>query len=320
MTRQLPPLNALRAFDVAARLQSFTAAARLLRVSQGAVSHHIAQLETFLGVALFRRDGRHVRLTAEGAEYATAITGALDRVEQATRRVTQTRRQQVLRIKLFPTVAIKWLITRVAEFHSLHRDMELRITTTPKLVRLDPEEDDFTIQIGNLPQPGVHYDPLIEIDLLPVCAPDYQMHMPPVRDAQDLLKHTLLGSIQRPDDWHLWFGSAGLARCDIPSGLTFGNSALAYQAAIDGMGVAIAQMELVRDDLALGRLVPIHPRHVSNGETYFLASWEAALATPDVAAFRQWILSKRSVGLGGAGLPARIASAGDLPVSAASET
>ncbi len=295
MKRRLPPLNALRAFEVAARVHSFTAAARLLRVSQGAISHHVAQLETFLGVALFHRSGRQVQLTPEGAEYARAITDALERVEQATSRLTEGSRHRALRIKLFPSVAIKWLISRVAEFHSLHPDLELRITTTPRLVRLDPTEDDFSIQIGNLPQPGVHYDPLIAIELLPVCAPAYlQSHSAIVAPA-DLLECVLLSSVQRPDDWHLWLHTAGLTRYVLPSGLTFGNSALAYQAAIDGIGVAIAQKELVRDDLDSGRLLPAHALSVSTAETYFLASWEAALIASDVAAFREWILSKRNL-------------------------
>jgi LysR family transcriptional regulator, glycine cleavage system transcriptional activator len=311
--RQLPPLTSLRAFEAAARVQSFTAAARLLRISQGAVSHHVAQLEGFLGQALFHRDGRRVRLTAEGAEYASAITEALDRVEQATIRFRQGPRPRALRIRLFPSVAIKWLISRVAEFHSLHPDLELRIATTPNQVRLDPSEDDFTIQIGNLSQAGVHYDPLIAIELLPVCAPAYLERFGAVESAADILQRVLLSSVQRPDDWHLWLHAAGLTRYVLPAGLIFGNSALAYQAAIDGMGVAIAQKELVRDDLDSGRLVPMHPLSVSNAQTYFLASWEAALVTPDRAAFRRWILSKRSLGARRVtpGEPARIAPALD---------
>jgi LysR family transcriptional regulator, glycine cleavage system transcriptional activator len=294
MGRSLPPLNALRAFDIAARTNSFTAAARELHVSQGAVSRHIAQLEAFLGVPLFRRDHSRAQLTTAGAEYARAIGTALDEVEKATH-CMRAMQQRPLRIKLFPSVAIKWLIARLAEFHGLHPEIDVRITTTPTLVRLDPAEEDFTIQIGNLPQPGVHYDKLISIELMPVGAAAYLQRLPPVLRPDDLLGHVLLSSIQRPNDWRLWFERAGVIAGEIRQGLRFGNSALAYQAAIDGMGVVIAQKELVRDDLASGRLVPVHPFAAGNGEAYYLASAETAHTIAEVAAFRQWILSKRSI-------------------------
>jgi len=295
MGRLLPPLNALRAFDIAARTNSFTSAARELGVSQGAVSRHIAQLEGFLGVALFTRDHSKARLTTAGAEYARAIADTFDGVEQATRSMRATQQRRPLRIKLFPSVAIKWLISRLAEFHGLHPQIDVRITTTPTRVQLDPAEEDFTIQIGNLPQPGVRYDELISIELMPVGAAAYLQRLPAVERADDLLHHVLLSSIQRPHDWRLWFERAGVAAGEIRQGLRFGNSALAYQAAIDGMGVVIAQKELVRDDLASGRLVPAHPFAAGNGEAYYLASAETAHAVPEVVAFRAWILSKRSI-------------------------
>jgi len=295
MGRSLPPLNALRAFDSAARTNSFTAAARELGVSQGAVSRHIAQLEGFLGVTLFSREHGKARLTTAGAEYARAIAGAFDGVEQATSGMRAMQQRRPLRIKLFPSVAIKWLISRLAEFHGLHPQTDVRITTTPTRVQLDPAEEDFTIQIGNLQQAGVCYDKLISIELMPVGSAAYLRRLPPVERADDLLHHVLLSSIQRPHDWRLWFERAGVVAGEIRQGLRFGNSALAYQAAIDGIGVVIAQKELVRDDLASGRLVPAHSFAAGNGEAYYLASAETAHAIPEVAAFREWILSKRSV-------------------------
>jgi LysR family transcriptional regulator, glycine cleavage system transcriptional activator len=299
MARSLPPLNALRAFDMAARTQNFTAAAQALHVTQGAVSRHVSQLEAFLGIQLFDRDHRAARLTAAGAAYARAIGGAFDRMEQATRTVREVRLSRPLRIRLFPTVAIKWLITRLAEFHALHPAIEVRITTVSSLVRFDPAQDDFTIQIGNLPQLGVHFDPLLAIDLVPVCAPDYLRRLPVTAPA-DLFGHNLMSSVQRPEDWALWFGRAGVGSQVITErlrfGMKFGNSAMAYQAAIDGLGVALAQLPLVRDDIALGRLVMAHPLAVRVGEAYYLASAVSAQDHPDIAAFRAWILSRSSVG------------------------
>jgi LysR family glycine cleavage system transcriptional activator len=307
MGRRLPPLNALRAFDIAARTRSFTAAAEELHVSQGAVSRHVAQLEAYLGIALFRREPGGARLTPAGGEYARCIGDAFDSVEQATRSAATVAERRPLRIKLFPSVAIKWLITRLAEFHALHPTVEVSITTTPKFTRFDPEEDDFTVQIGNVPQPGVQFDKLIVVELLPVCSPEYLQRLP-VEAVEDLFEHVLLCSVQRPNDWLLWFRAAGVpeerlrqvVQSGLRFGMKFGNSAMAYQAAIDGMGVVIAQRELVRDDLASGRLVGAWPLMAASGEAYYLASAADALSNPDVVAFREWILSKSNVGRCGA--------------------
>jgi LysR family transcriptional regulator, glycine cleavage system transcriptional activator len=304
MGRRLPPLNALRAFDIAARTRTFTAAARELRVSQGAVSRHIAQLEAHLGVALFHRDHREARLTTDGLAYAEAVAAALDRVEQATQSLLDGPQRRALRLKLFPSVAIKWLIARLAEFHAGHPEIDVRLTTTASLVRLDPVEDDFTIQIGTLPQAGIQHDPLIAVELIPVCAPGYLRRAGQVEHPTDLLRHVLVSSIRRQRDWQVWFQGAGVRLARSPSGSTFANSAMAYQAAIDGMGIVMAQKELVRDDLAGGRLVPAYPLYVPNGETYYLASAEHCRFPDEAAEFRQWILSRSS-------LPAR----SDLPAT-----
>jgi LysR family glycine cleavage system transcriptional activator len=303
MGRRLPPLNALRAFDIAARTRNFTAAAQELNVSQGAVSRHVAQLEAFLGVALFRRDHGGAQLTAAGTEYARAIANAFDDVEHATRRAVMPAHHRPLRIKLFPSVAMKWLITRLAEFHAQNPAVEVSITTTPKLVRFDLEEDDFTIQIGNLPQAGVHYDKLIAIELMLVCSPGY-LRRSPIAEPEDLFEHALLSSVHRPEDWLLWFRYADVPeerlrqvmQSGLRFGMRFGNSALAYQAAIDGMGVAIAQKELVHDDLVSGRLVPAHPLIYPTNQAYYLASASDANGNEEAIAFRAWILSKSNVG------------------------
>lgn len=292
MGRRLPPLNALRAFEVAARTRNFTAAARELRVSQGAVSRHIAQLEAHLGVMLFHRAPHEVRLTPAGQSYAATIRAAFDSVEQATSSLVETRQHQAMRIRLFPTVAIKWLVTRLAEFHADHPGIDVQLTTTPSLVQFDPAEDDFTIQIGTLPQPGIRHDPLIAIELVPVCAPAYLRRSGPFEQPEALLRQPLLSSVRRLRDWRFWFEAAGIASARVPTGSTFGNSALAYQAAIDGMGVAIAQKELVRDDLSQGRLVPAYPLDVANGETYYLASKTQPEAPADAAVFRDWLLAR----------------------------
>jgi LysR family transcriptional regulator, glycine cleavage system transcriptional activator len=292
MSRRLPPLNALRAFEVAARTTSFTAAAQELHVSQGAVSRHVAQLETFLGTKLFHRNHRDVTLTPGGVKYAQAIRIAFDRVDEATHSLLHAGRQRALRIKLFPTMAINWFVPRLARFHDRHRDIDLQITTTANPVRFDAEDVDFSIQIPYIPQPGVRYDKLFDIELLPVCSRDFIERAPTFRRPEDLLQRTLLHSMKRPSDWRLWFAAAGINPSAIRDGLTFGNSALAYQAAIDGSGIAIAHLPIVHDDLASGRLLAASEIRVSTGESYNLVGRDTCDADARAVAFRAWVLAE----------------------------
>ncbi len=289
MTRRLPPLNALRAFDVAARTMNFTQAARELYVSQGAVSRHVAQLEAFLGTRLFHRNHRELRLTTEGMRYAEAIRAAFDGVDEATRSLLQADRPQPLRIRLFPTVAIKWLVPRLGRFHARHPDIDVQITTTASPVRFDAEDVDFTIQMQHIPQPGVRYDKLFGIELLPVCCSAFLKRLSNLRGPEDLLQHALLHSMQRPHDWRRWFEAAGVTPNAIRDGLTFGNSALAYQAAMDGSGIAIAHRALVRDDMAAGRLVAASQISVALDEAYYLVGRDGQDASQSILAFRSWI-------------------------------
>jgi LysR family glycine cleavage system transcriptional activator len=292
MARKLPPLNALRAFEVAARSENFTQAAKNLNVSQGAVSRHIAQLEAFLGLRLFVRSQRDVRLTVQGEEYAQAIAEAFDRVELATQVCRRQKQDRVVRIRLFPTVAMKWLVKRLARFHHLHPSINVQVTIANGLVDVSAEEVDFTIQIPAIPKPGIRYDTLFPIELLPVCSPaEFDRH-PPVLDPRDLLDRTLLHSMKRPHDWRIWFDAANVSPDNFREGLSFGNSSLAYQAAIDGLGVAMAHRELIQDDLDAGRLLTLYPLVVRTADSYRLVGREAEAGRPEVAAFRTWLLSE----------------------------
>jgi LysR family glycine cleavage system transcriptional activator len=295
MGRKLPPLNALRAFEVAARSENFTQAAKSLNVSPGAVSRHIAQLEAFLGLRLFVRSQHDVKLTAQGKEYAQVITEAFDRIELATQVKRQKKRNRVVRIRLFPTVAMKWLVGRLTRFHALHPTINVQVTIANDLVDVSTEEVDFTIQTPAIPKPGVRYDTLFPIELLPVCSPTELRKDPPLREPRDLLERTLLHSMKRPHDWRTWFEASSVATGDLREGLAFGNSSLAYQAAIDGLGVAMAHVELVQDDLNTGRLVKAYPLVVRTADSYRLVSLEAESVRPEVIVFRDWLLSEAGI-------------------------
>lgn len=312
MSRRLPPLNALRAFEVAARTMNFTLAGRELGVSQGAVSRHVAQLEACLGIKLFCRNHREISLTDAGRKYAQAIQSAFDRVDEATRCVTQANRPRPLRIKLFPTVAIKWLVPRLGRFHAQHPDIDVQITTTGNPVCFGAEDVDFTIQIQHIPYPGVRYDKLFDIELQPVCCPEFLKRLPRLHTPADLLRRALLHSMQRPNDWRLWFEAAGVRPSAIHDRITFGNSALTYQAAIDGAGIAIAHRSLVSDDLSSGRLIAASNRSFATGEAYYLVGRNCDDADESLIAFRAWVLAEaaRYTAENGQGGIRRLAAAG----------
>ncbi len=202
------------------------------------------------------------------------------------------RQHRPLRVKLFPTVAIKWLVSRLGRFHTLHPAIDVQITTTSTLVSLDADDVDFTIQIPHPPKEGVQYQPLFAIELIPVCSPAYLESISPLTEPGRLLDCTLLHSMKRPDDWRTWFNGAGVTLNALHEGLTFGNSSLAYQAATDGAGIAMAHTALVRVDLAAKRLTVAYPLVVQSGQNYHLASRVTRSPNPDVEAFRAWILAE----------------------------
>ncbi len=290
--RRLPPLNALRVFTVAARAGSFTLAAQELQVSQGAVSRQVAHLEEFLGLKLFERHHRLLKLTPEGAEYAVAMGVAFDQMVQGTQRLWRSQRNQSLRLKIFPTLAIRWLVPRLGGFHVLHPDIDVQITTSMQAAQLDREEIDLTVVSHMSPAKGLQQDPLFEVELLPVCSRHLLDRLSPIPRPEDLVNQILLHVVTRPEDWKRWFEGVGITTPIALGGLKFGDSALLYQAASNGAGFAMAQSRFVEDDLATGRLVSPCPKRIATGETYYLVTLAESASSPAIVAFREWILSE----------------------------
>lgn len=290
--RKLPSLNGLRAFEAAARHSSFTRAAHELSVTQGAVSRHVCELERWLGVALFTRTGRGAIPTPEGAEYLTVLRTAFDQIEAQTRRLQEKPDENTLRLKLPPTFAIRWLVPRLARFHALNRQMDVQITTSHQAVDFEREGVDACIHSGAAPLPGALCRRLFGEVLLPVCSPGlFRRHPRPSKPA-DLAGHVLLCSMHRPDDWPAWLAAAGASEIDGNKGLKFENSALAYQAAIDELGIVMAQRAFVADDLQTGRLIAPLSLSVTTANAYYLAYSGQRTIAPKVSAFQRWILTQ----------------------------
>jgi LysR family transcriptional regulator, glycine cleavage system transcriptional activator len=290
MLRRLPPLNAVRAFEAAARNGSVTLAARELSVTQGAVSRHVRALEGWLGARLVERTQRGIRLTAQGTAYFRSLRGALDQIDHATRQLQRSPDENLLRLKLPPTFAIRWLVPRLAVFHALHPSIDVQITTSHDRADFDREDIDACIHSEREPPPGPGFRRLVGEVLLPVCSPRLLRRGPPLQKPEDLAHHVLLCSLNRPDDWPAWLAAAHAPFIDGNSGLKFENAALAYQAAIDELGVMIAQRALVADDVRNGRLVtPIAmPLRVQGG--YYLSYPPDRPRSARVLAFEEWVV------------------------------
>lgn len=292
MPRRLPPLNALRAFEAAARCGNFTRAAQELCVTQGAVSRHIATLEGWLQVALFER-GRHgISLTPAGQNYFGTVRAALDQIEYGTRQLQASPDERRLRIKLPPTFAIRWLVPRLARFHALHPRIDVQITTSHERADFTREDVDVSIHSEPVAPTGPGFCRLFGETLVPVCAPGLLERGPPLREPGELAQHVLLCSMNRPKDWPAWLAAAGAPQIDGNGGLRFENAALAYQAAADQLGVMVALDAFVRDDLASGRLVAPFALKVPTAGAYYLA-WRDQEPRPErVHAFEDWIVKE----------------------------
>lgn len=296
MARRLPPLNALRVFEETARCGSFTRAAQELFVTQGAVSRHIASLEAWLQVPLFERGRQGARLTPQGQAYYEAVRAGLDQIDFGTRQLRQGPDGRQLRIKLPPTFAIRWLVPRLARFHARHPDIDVQITTSHQRADFDREEVDVSIHSHARPPQGPGLVRLFGETLLPVCAPGLLASGPPLRKPADLARHVLLCSMNRPHDWPQWLAAAGAQGIDGNGGLKFENAALAYQAAVDQLGVIVAILPFVSDDLASGRLVEPFALRAQTPGAYYLACNPARPKAARVQAFEDWVVQEARSG------------------------
>jgi LysR family glycine cleavage system transcriptional activator len=286
---KLPPLNALKAFESAARHVSFKRAAEELFVTQGAVSRHIQKLEADLGVKLFARRHRQVSLTKEGADYLVTVRDALSRISQASAGLRRRTDDRMLRVKLPITCAVRWLVPRLARFHGLHPEISVQITTSHDPVDFSREDIDVAVHYGNSAEQGLASERLFKEILLPICSPKLLARGPPLGKPRDLANHVLLHSIRRPRDWRQWLERAGAGDVEGEHSLIFENSSLTYQGVTEGLGLAMAQHALVVDDLASGHVVAPFKLRVENDLAYILVFPKERAGLRKVAEFHAWV-------------------------------
>jgi LysR family glycine cleavage system transcriptional activator len=304
MTVTLPSLNALQMFEAAARHLSFTQAANELNVTQTAVSHQIRRLEEQLGVRLFVRLHRKLTLTREATDYLPAIRTAFEDMRLATDRLRRFRPHDVLTVSTTVSLAAKWLVPRLAGFQAANPGVEVRISTSMRLVDFRHEEIDVAIRFGLGDWPGLSSAWLMAEDIFPVCSPALLAGPKPLGRPADLAEHTLLHVDTRRDEWQLWLTAAGLdgSLAARPS-LSFDQRLMALQAATDGLGVALGYQRIVEADIAAGRLVaPFDRAHaVDHQAGYYIVAPSETADVPKIARFRDWLM--RSVSSTGANRP-----------------
>jgi len=252
--RHLPPLNAVRAFEAAGRLGSLTAAAEELHVTHGAISKAVAQLEAWLGVRLFDRPGRKIRLSAAGQLYLESVSKSLDGLDEATRRCTAAGRPSALVVNALPTFAMRWLLQRLPSFHRTHPGIELRLVTSDAPIALLSGSFDVAIRRGPEPWPGFEAMPFLAEREMPVLSPRLLERLP-LTQASDLARHMLLHAETRPGAWRRWLAAAGVEGLNPAGNQHFDHFYLALQAAVDGLGVALGPLPVIDDEIEAGRLV-----------------------------------------------------------------
>ncbi|OFW47873.1 MAG: transcriptional regulator [Acidobacteria bacterium RIFCSPLOWO2_12_FULL_67_14b] len=307
MAQRLPPLNALRAFESAARHLSFTRAAAELNVTQAAISHQVRALEARLGVTLFWRQNRTLRLTEAGQALAPAAGEAFQRIADAVARLGGSRSSGALTVSVLDSFAANWLVPRLKRFRARAPEVELHLTTSDHLVDFTRDDVDLAVRYGGGRWPGLAAERLMTEELFPVCSPALLEAGPPLERPDDLGRHTLLHDEMR-EDWRMWLLAAGVRGGDPARGPSYTRSSLVIQAAISGEGVALGRSVLVADALAEGRLVRPFTVSLPAEYAYYVVVPPAALERPKVRAFRDWIVAEAA----GEGTSADTATAGRL--------
>ena len=290
MDRAQLPLNALRAFEAAARHLNFTRAAIELCVSQGAVSHQVAQLERRLGTRLFHRLPRGLALTDEGYALVPVLAEAFDRVGATLDQYADGRFREALKVGVVGTFATGWLLPRLDAFNRANPSIDLRISTNNNRVDLAGEALDFAIRFGDGAWHGTHAEPLLAAPMAPVCAPAIAARL---KFPAELVHERLLRSY-RPDEWALWFGAVG-APVPVLRGPVFDSSALMASAATAGLGVALVPPAMFVRELASELLVQPFAVTINVGR-YWLTRLMSRPENDPMRRFRDWLMEEIASG------------------------
>jgi len=291
MARHLPPLNALKSFETAARHESFTRAADELFVTQGAVSQQVKSLEAELGCKLFNRERQGLVLTEAGRDYLTVIRDAPDRIALGTERLVQRQSVGVLTVSTSPDFAAKWLVHRLGRFAEANPGIDLRVSATLHHVDFAREDVDVAVRHGDGTWPGLEVTRVCSEQLFAVCSPKLLTGRPRLAKPADVLKFPLLHLDDRKA-WGRWLALAGVAAPEVLYGPMLSSASMVIDAAVDGQGVALARSTLAAWDLLSRRIVRPFDVHWRPARTYWIVGPKATAALPKIARYRDWLLAE----------------------------
>lgn len=286
--RRLPPFSALRAFEAAARHDNFSRAAEELHLTHGAVSHQVRALEQELGTPLFARNGRHVKVTADGLRFAQILGKVFADITTAADALRPEQRCRRLTVSAIPSFAARWLAPRLGQFIDLHPDIEVVLQASGQLQDLARDAIDVGIRFGRGKYPGLVVERLMGDIYYPVASPGYRGGQLP-RTPEALAQATLLRS---NEPWLPWFQAAGLPLAEPSGGVMFEDLSMLIRSAVDGNGVALVRHVMAMQEIASGQLLRLFELAVPSPDDYYFVSPPGAAAKPQVQAFRAWLLAE----------------------------
>jgi LysR family glycine cleavage system transcriptional activator len=287
MARRLPPLSALRPFEAAARLESFSRAAEELHLTHGAISRQVRALEDHVGAELFTRHGKRVTLTASGRAFAERVRAALHEIQVAAEAVGSRRRENRLTVSVLPSFASRWLMPRLIRFMEAHPEIEVSVMATTALANFTTDEVDIGIRFGRGPYPPLVCEPFLDDEWFPVASPKLKTPKHP----RDLLHMRLIREDR--DYWDEWFVAAGVQlEKPLAGGPYFNDATYSIQAAVRNEGIALARRSIIGEDLERGTLKRLFRIAVQTNERYWFVSPREVNELPKVRAFRDWVKSE----------------------------
>ncbi|QID17350.1 transcriptional regulator GcvA [Nitrogeniibacter mangrovi] len=289
MALRLPPLAALRLFESAGRHQSFKLAAHELHLTSSAVSHGIASLEQWLGIALFERLGNGVALTREGREYLPFVSDALTSIAVGTGRLPRRHGEPRVSISTTPTFAIRWLLPRLTDFRMRYPDILVSVDTIHRNVDFPGDNVDLAIRMSQAPWPNLKSTCLFLEELVPVCSPAFKAEHQQGGEL-DLASVPLLHVTSIAEDWDSWAQWSGASGIDLDTGMNFDTVQMAVAAAQEGLGVAIGRRPLIDDDLAAGRLVEAAQPPIRSTTGFWLIQPADEAPRRELRLFTDWLL------------------------------
>lgn len=288
---RLPPLNALRNFEAAARLKSFQKAAQELYVTPSAVSHQIKGLEEFLGLKLFIRQTRKLKLTRAGEDYFLSVRDALQEIEKSTQRLISLHESGHLHLSVSPVFLTRWLMPRIGQFRGAFPDVKLEISSATGLIDFTNQETDIAVYYGDGDWKDVEPHFLRHLQLRPVCHPrllkDVTLESP-----SELLKYPLLHSSKHPDYWKNWFEEQGIEYEEKTQDMSFSSGTLAASAATNGLGFALVDLGLYSEEVSLGKLFSPFDHALQNQRSFYLVKRKDKMMTYAMKSFHGWIIEE----------------------------